>query len=217
LKKKNHKILDHPIWGYFLLAAFGFVLMGLGSMGDSAINVHILHLPPGNTAKVGSGIATAAAALVAAGLYKLWFRPDFKGSIQIKGLLTGILMLLPVMIVHYAGSIVSWATFGTGSVLLAFLQCFAPGFGEEIAFRGMGVANYMRTIKSEKQILVIFPEFATNNLIPLSHTNGGVPPVKWTAEKTKNLFSSLITRLVFYAASMYWVYFSAGVSIPSLR
>ena len=156
MKKRQHKILDHPILGYFLLLVFALVFNELGGQIDGPINHHMLGIAGGGSATLGCGIGAAIGALVAVGLFKLWFKPDFKGCIQTKGLLTGILLLLPVLVIHYIGSIVSWTTFGTGSVLLAFLAAFAPGFGEEVAFRGLGVANYMRTIKSEKQIKVIF-------------------------------------------------------------
>ena len=156
MKTRNHKILDHPIIGYFLLAVFAMVVSELGGMIDSVINHHALGIASGDTVVLGCGIGAAVGALAAAGLFKLWFRPDFKGCVRVKGLLTGILLLLPVLVIHYIGSIVSWSIFGTGSVLLAFLAAFAPGFSEEVAFRGLGVANYMRTIKTGKQIKVIF-------------------------------------------------------------
>ena len=156
MKTRNHKILDHPILGYFLLLVFALVVSELGGIIDGIINHNVLGIESGNSVVLGCGIGTAIGALVAVGLFKLWFRPDFKGCVQTKGLLTGILLLLPVLVIHYIGSIVSWNIFGTGSVLLAFLASFAPGFSEEVAFRGLGVANYMRTIKTEKQIKVIF-------------------------------------------------------------
>ena len=65
-------------------------------------------------------------------------------------------MLLPFLVIHYAGSIVSWITLGTGGVLIPLLRATAPGFGEEMTFRGLGVANYMRKIKSKDKIKVIF-------------------------------------------------------------
>ena len=120
MKKREHKILDHTIISYFLLA----ILVSLF--------------------------------LLAAWLFKLWFRSDFNGCLQKYGLKEGLLMLLPFLAIHYAGSIVSWITLGTGSALIALLRAAAPGFGEEIMFRGLGVANYMRKIRSEGQIKVIF-------------------------------------------------------------
>lgn len=153
---RRHRILDHPILGYCLLAIFAMLIVELGSMLDVLINTAALGYESGAKSPLGSGIGSAIGALAALGLFKIWFKPDFKGCLQIKGLLTGLLMLLPVLVIHYVGSVVSWTIFGTGSVFLAFLQAFAPGFGEEVIFRGMGVANYMRTIRSSGQIKVIF-------------------------------------------------------------
>ncbi len=156
MKKRNHKVLDHPILGYVLLGLFAMIVTELVGQLDIIINNNILGPELTSSSQLGSGIGTAIGALVALGLFKLWFKPDFKGCLQAKGLLTGILLLAPVLIIHYVGSIVSWTTFGTGSVLLALLGSVAPGFSEEVTFRGLGVANYMRTIQSEKQIKVIF-------------------------------------------------------------
>lgn len=156
MKTRQHKVLDHPILGYFLLGVFAMVISELFGNIDGVMNHYALGIEGGSTVHLGCGIFTAVGALVAVLLFKLWFRPDFKGCVQTKGLLTGILLLLPVLVTHYVGSIVSWSVFGTGSVFLAFLAAFAPGFSEEVAFRGLGVANYMRTIQSEKQIKVIF-------------------------------------------------------------
>ena len=156
MKKRNHKVLDHPILGYVLLGLFAMIVTELVGQLDIIINNNILGPELTSSSQLGSGIGTAIGALVALGLFKLWFKPDFKGCLQAKGLLTGILLLAPVLIIHYVGSIVIWVTFGTGSVLLALLCSLAPGFSEEVAFRGLGIANYMRTIQSEKQIKVIF-------------------------------------------------------------
>ena len=156
MKKRNHKVLDHPFLGYVLLGIFAMIVTELVGKLDIIINNNILGPELTSSSQLGSGIGAAIGALVALGLFKLWFKPDFKGCLQAKGFLTGVLLLAPVLIIHYVGSIVSWVTFGTGSVLLALLCSLAPGFSEEVAFRGLGIANYMRTIQSEKQIKVIF-------------------------------------------------------------
>ena len=162
MKKRNHKILDHTIIGYFLLVFFVQLIdEGLGIRIDRLIGNYL----PGytfetktlmGTVDVAMGIGVAAAALLAALLFKLWFRPDFNGCLQKDGLKEGLLMLLPFLVIHYAGSIVSWITLGTGSIVIALIRGMAPGFGEEIVFRGLGVANYMRKIRSKRQIKVIF-------------------------------------------------------------
>ena len=161
MNKRTHKLLDPPILGYFLLWIFVQIFVSLGGYIDLAVSRFIPGYATeytifGMTQESASGIGVAIAALVAAGLFALWFRPDFKGCLRGGGLKAGLLMLLPFLLLHYVGSVVSWVTFGTGSVLIAFLRALAPGFGEEIAYRGLGVANYMRTIRSEKQIRTIF-------------------------------------------------------------
>ena len=162
MKKRQHKILDHTILSYFLLLIFVSLFEEtLGAVLDKQISSLIPGyatetIVMGKTADVSMGVGAAAAALLAALLFKLWFRPDYNGCLQKKGIKEGLLMLLPFLVIHYAGSIVSWITLGTGSALIALLRAAAPGFGEEIMFRGLGVANYMRKIRSEGQIKVIF-------------------------------------------------------------
>ena len=162
MKKRQHKILDHTILSYFLLLIFVSLFEEtLGAVLDKQISSFIPGyatetIVMGKTAEVFSGVGAAAAALLAALLFKLWFRPDYNGCLQKKGIKEGLLMLLPFLVIHYAGSIVSWITLGTASVFIALLRATAPGFGEEIMFRGLGVANYMRKIQSAGQIKVIF-------------------------------------------------------------
>lgn len=162
MKKREHKILDHTIISYFLLAILVSLFEDiLGTRIDKLIgnvipDYTIETVVMGKTTDLTIGIGVALAALLAAWLFKLWFRPDFNGCLQKDGLKEGLLMLLPFLAIHYAGSIVSWITLGTGSALIALLRAAAPGFGEEIMFRGLGVANYMRKIRSEGQIKVIF-------------------------------------------------------------
>ena len=146
--EKNYKLLDHTILSYFLLAIFVAVFEEL--IGQ-VIDKPLAEIIPGyafETMNMGTatenavGVGTAAAALLAAGLFKLRFRPDFNGCLQKAGLKEGLLMLLPFLVFH--------------GVFIALLRATAPGFGEEIMFRGLGIANYMRKIETEGQIKVIF-------------------------------------------------------------
>ncbi len=162
VKRREHKILDHTILSYFLLAVFVSVFEELlGGLIDRPIAKVIPGYASettfnGETTTTAMGVGVAIAALLAALIFKLWFKPDFNGCLQKEGLKTGLLMLLPFLIFHYTGSVVSWISLGTGSVFIAFLRSTAPGFGEEIMFRGLGVANYMRKIERKDQIKVIF-------------------------------------------------------------
>ena len=161
MERKKHAVLDHPILGYFLLILLCYVCLSICSV----IDVGIAKVLPGYghteevmgmKTTVASGVGTAIGSLLALLAFKGMFKGEYKGILKKERLLMGLIMLAPFLVFHYAGSIVSWVTLGTGSVLLAFLKAMAPGFSEEVMFRGMGVANYMRKIKDEKQIMVIF-------------------------------------------------------------
>ncbi|MCR5138474.1 MAG: CPBP family intramembrane metalloprotease [Oscillospiraceae bacterium] len=161
MNKKPHKLLDRPILGYFLLFVLAQICITLGSNIDTAVSPFIPGYGKevtvyGMTRTQAAGFGSAVGALAAILVFTLWFRPDYKKPFSLKNFSKGLLMLLPFLIIHYAGSAVSMITFGTSSVLLAFLKAMAPGFGEETAFRILGISNYMRTIRSENEIKKIF-------------------------------------------------------------
>ena len=158
---KSHKVLDHPILGYFLLMVFVWVFVNVFSILDSLVFARLIEgygtetVVNGRTVTTASGIGVALGSLTVAMIFFMWFRPGYDGIFKKKGFVTGLIMILPFLLVHWAGSVVSWLEFGTASVIIALLRATAPGFSEEIMFRGLGVANYMRTIKSSKQITFI--------------------------------------------------------------
>ena len=148
MKEREHKILNHPILGYFLLIFFVMIIAQMVSyIIDNMILAGIIsgyavtQTIAGAERTLATGIGFAVGAVLAIGLFYLWFRPAFDGMLKKKDLLKGLALLAPILIIHWIGSIVSWVQFGTASVLLAFLRSSAPGFGEEAAFRGLGVAN----------------------------------------------------------------------------
>ena len=159
---RKHTILDHPIIGYFILLIFVLVF---SSIGADLIDKPLSSVIPGyakemsglgSTVTSANGVGAAIFVILAVIIFTLWFRPDFKGVLGMKGFLWGIVVMLPFLIADYIGAAIDLHTFGFGNVLVAFLSALSPGFTEEAAFRGLGVANYMRTIKSEKQIKHIF-------------------------------------------------------------
>ncbi len=159
---KKHVILDRPILGYFVLFA---LTMAFSLVGSSCIDTPLSKIIPGYAVKVAgvetnatsaSGIGTAVAVIVFALIFTFWFRPDFKGVLGFKGFLQGLIAMIPFLITVYIGAAIDLYKFGAGNLLLAVLWSLAPGFSEEVAFRGLGIANYMRVIKSEKQIKTIF-------------------------------------------------------------
>lgn len=183
MKQRQHKILDHTILGYILLIFYVSLFEEtIGAGLDYLIGIFIPGyavetMVMGKAAEICRGVGAAVSVLLAAWLFKLWFKPDFNGCLQKDRLKEGLLMLLPFLVIHYAGSIVSWITIGTGGVLIPLLRATAPGFGEEMMFRGLGVANYMRKIQSKEKIKVIF--WLSSILFGLIHllniTAGGDP------------------------------------------
>ena len=160
--KKKHSVLDHTIIGYFLLLLFANILTSIGGGFDGVLAKFIpgfgteVEVLPGILVTQAAGPFSALGALVSLGIFWLIFKPEFKGCLKLKGMKWAFLVMLPFLIIHWAGSIVSIATLGASSVFVAFLRALAPGVGEEITYRALGVANYMRTIKDEKKISVIF-------------------------------------------------------------
>ncbi|HBZ03362.1 MAG TPA: hypothetical protein DEO83_06070 [Lachnospiraceae bacterium] len=161
MKRKKHPILDHTILSYFLLALF-FTFI---SFFTSIIDTGIAFILPGygtviemmgRKVTTAKGVGDVVAALLSLFIFSKWFSGEYKGVLKKKGLGLGLLMFLPFLIFHYTGSIVSIMTVGSSNILIALLRAAAPGFGEEVTFRGMGVANYMRKVKDEKGIMFIF-------------------------------------------------------------
>lgn len=158
-KVKTHKILNHPILGYFLLALLVSLIASIFSeiIDDIILTAFIPGYAPAG-AKPGSvaGIGAAVGTLIAMFIHKRHFRPDFQGCLVKENFLTGMKMVIPFVLLHVVGSIVSITICGVGNVGRALLLATAPGFMEEAMFRGVGISNYMRTIKDEKKIPVIF-------------------------------------------------------------
>ncbi len=159
-KIRNHKVLDHPILGYLLLVLWGTIFTGLNVIIDYPLALVIPGYGTqiemmGITTLTAAGIGTAFAALLMLFVHKKWFAPNYKGMLSKDNLVKGLILLAPFVICHGIGSIVSWCAVGAGGVGIAVLRAFAPGFGEEAIFRGLGVSNFMRTIKNEKQIPII--------------------------------------------------------------
>ena len=185
MTRKKHDVFDMPFIGYFILVIVGFAASQGGTIADTLL----AYVIPGYgqvqkfgsiEVPVASGVCVALATLLCVVIFYFWFRPEFKGMIKLKGLGKGLLLLLPFLLFHYAGSVVSWFEWGTASsfytVFIMLLRATAPGFGEEITYRGLGVANYMRTIKSEDGIMPIFiVSSVTFGLVHITNALAGAP------------------------------------------
>lgn len=174
MKTRSHKLLDHPIPGYIILLLFTAVVSYVIVSGivDQTLARIIEGYGTevevrGRTAMSAMGVGVALGSVIAAGIFYLWFRPAFDGVLKVKDLFKGLLLLLPVAVIHWTGSFVSWAQFGTLAALIPFLHATAPGFGEEMMFRGLGVANYLRRVQTEKGVVTIF--WISSIVFGLSH------------------------------------------------
>lgn len=183
MKEREHKILNHPILGYFLLIFFVMIIaQAVSYIIDNMILAGIIsgyavtQTIAGAERTQATGIGFAIGAVLAIGLFYLWFRPAFDGMLKKKDLLKGLALLAPILIIHWIGSIVSWVQFGTASVLLAFLRSSAPGLGEEAVFRGLGVANYMRRNPTEKGVIrILWLSSVIFGLVHVTNAIAGAP------------------------------------------
>ena len=152
---------DHPVLKYFLLLFFVYFFIYYGEMLDDALSRFVPgfafeYTAGGVTRQSASGPGAALGALAAYGVFSFLHRSSFRGYLKTDGLKAGLLMMLPFLLLHYAGSFLSWAALGTGGILAAFLRALSPGFGEEIAFRGPGFANFLKPEQSGRRILAVF-------------------------------------------------------------
>ncbi|MBR4529938.1 MAG: CPBP family intramembrane metalloprotease [Lachnospiraceae bacterium] len=224
MNEKPHKILDHPILSYFLLFLFAEILVSFGTIIDTKVVGPLvpgyLHdvTVAGYTEPAASGVGVAVGALVAIAIFALWFKPKYWEVFTFRDFVKGLLMILPVLIIHYIGSLVSCVTYGTSNILLAFLFAFAPGFGEETAFRILGVSNYMRTIKSEKGIKVIF--WLSTIFFALAHAGNvfvGADPVATVIQVVYTVGIGMILGAVYLRTGNMWAVILAHMSVDFLE
>lgn len=96
MDKRNHRILNHAIVGYFLLLIFvslvestlgtGLDKLLAGIIPDYAVKSEVA----GQMTESAMGVGVAVSALVALLLFKFWFRPSFEGCLIKDGLKEGL-------------------------------------------------------------------------------------------------------------------------------
>ncbi|MCR5544275.1 MAG: CPBP family intramembrane metalloprotease [Eubacterium sp.] len=160
--EKKHKILDHTTLGYFILFFVAELFIGMFGYIDKflakfipgyGMETHAL----GRNVVQASGIGYAIGSVVFVLLFTLWFRPHFKGCFSKKGIIFGLCSTIPVLTLSFVGSVLNITEKGlTASIIIAVLKGMAPGFSEEVGFRGVGIANYMRKAESGKDVMKIF-------------------------------------------------------------
>ena len=212
-KIRNHPVLDHTVLGYFLLILWVQVITSFGSLIDNPLGNVIPGYGSsmevmGFTIPTTTGIGTAVFAVIALLIHKLWFAPNYKGALSKDLLIKGILMLAPLFVCHGIGSLVSCAVLGFGNIGIAALRALAPGFGEEVMFRGLGISNFMRTIKDEKKIPLIL--WLSAIVFGFAHMSNSVVGASLTTSLIQSLYAMGI-GLAFGA-----VYLRTGNLWPSI-
>ena len=82
MKERKHKILNHPILGYFMLMFFALIISQVISaiidnmiLARSISGYAFTQTIMGKERSQAGGVGTAVGALLSIGLFYLWFRP----------------------------------------------------------------------------------------------------------------------------------------------
>ncbi len=113
--------------------------------------------PLGDNFSVVYAIVRTAVSFLILFLFKLWFHPEYEGSVKISGLGYGLKLLIPYILIWAIWmpiqgliGIAEYAIPNRDNILVSILS----GIGEEEACRGLGCALILRSYKSEKNLFV---------------------------------------------------------------
>ena len=147
LKKKQPFFL--PILGLFLLP-LGCMLMA------QYLDTGVMLLGDADTFGIfATAIGSVLAGALCLYIHKGWYAGDYEGSLKLRNLGKGLLMLLPfLVIIAMNAQGIDFSSLTGETVFALFISGIAPGFVEEVAFRGLAGANFMRTWRTEKKIVL---------------------------------------------------------------
>lgn len=201
LKKRNPIFL--PILGLILLPLGCILLQTVFDQGVMLL---------GGEATFGIWEPTLAAVLAGAlclFIHKGWYAGDYEGSLKFRNFGKGFLLLLPCfafVALNLLG--VKFSSLTADRILAMFVSSIAPGFIEEVAFRGLAGANFMRAWRDEKKIVLAATltsiVFAAAHLVNLSQGAG--------------LYVTLTQILFAFGAGVIFsaVFFRTGSLLPSI-
>lgn len=167
-KKRNHVILDRPILGFFVQLVISLLIIGnLESLFVLAFDLV--------TPEFGGAISMFLASLIFFGLFKWWFRPDFKGMLTFKRFGKGFLItLVPIGLICILNTVQSVQSGLTSQFGKALGLALVAGIGEEAMFRTAVISNYMRTQRSEEKIPgILWLSALTFGLMHAANLRGG--------------------------------------------
>lgn len=153
-KKKNlprtHKIMDHPYLALILMPLMGlffeFLFVGIlqGVFPETAGRYHL------------DVVGVLAAAVLCLVIFKCWFKGEFTGSLSFKNLKMGLLLLAPTLVFAVKNlTEVNFPTLTAKDIVVSLLVALAPGFSEEVNFRGLSGANYMRVRPDGRKLTLV--------------------------------------------------------------
>ena len=152
VKKRKHRILDRPVLSVILLILFVLFISSLFSVTKLIIGGNGADGPIWQIYDMGTALASLLAAeLVFTGV---WFRGQFEGTLRGE-IGTGLRLGAPVLFLDLAIFIFDRIT-GRGAlnnVLMVLSISLVAGIVEEITFRSLILANFMRITRDYRGML----------------------------------------------------------------
>ena len=162
-KSRKHILLDHPILSIFLLPLIMMAVVSVSSLIPTLI-VHRIETDP-----LWIYAHYIIISFLIAFLHRIWIRP-YRGMLSTENFWSGFLMLLPLTLLMLI-NLYQPTEDQELSARTVLMGC-APGFMEEVVFRGTSLSNYMRCLKQKsgirKGVLIsslVFGLFHMTNII----------------------------------------------------
>lgn len=152
---RKHALLDrHSVLGAFLLMGWGYLLPQV--LGIIALIPTVFFLDQEQIG-IAANFAAAGFSLVVLLIHRLWFRPEFKGTIFTGGFLRTLRYAAAVLVywaISFAPAMLEGNPFQTFTLSTLGIS-LAAGFLEETVFRALPISYLCRQWRSEKRIPVI--------------------------------------------------------------
>ena len=151
---RQHPLFDrHTVLGTIVLIILAYIVV---TVPTTIVFLIVSILLPGFNINDSLFVGIAVMACIALLIYKLWFRPEFRG-ILFRGF-TRTLKLCPVILPYWL--LVCLPEFLDGNFpktfsLYVFSTALTAGFSEEVIFRGFPLSYLKRQLRSEKQVPLI--------------------------------------------------------------
>lgn len=181
--QKRRILFDHPIATMVVTFLFFIALINAATIG--------LHMAgyafDGELKQIVDRATTIVASLIVAIVFQLRFRKEFDGMFEWSS--TGLLLVVPALLYVAANlydfEAMTFVHLQPDATVNPFPLCLilsaSPGFSEEIVFRGIPAANWMRTARDEGDVMkcALFTSLMFGGIHGLNALNGA--PIGTTA------------------------------------